>query len=66
MIAVNTKPKRTCSLLFNHVPIDTKAQFKAWCAKRGVSMKQQILHMMKEAIRTDAAINPRTRRKHAV
>lgn len=46
-------PARTAVLFIRDLPRDVKDQFKAWCARRGITMTDQITNMMKELIRED-------------
>jgi len=38
------------TLYIKDIPVDTKAHFKAYCARRGKSMTQMIISMMREKI----------------
>ena len=45
--------QKKVSILVTNIPFDTKALFKAWCAKRGLNMSRVIEEMMKEKIKND-------------
>lgn len=66
MIAGLKKPRRTTPMMIKSIPIDVKAQFKAWCAKRGITMQNHIVFLMRQTINSDKPwmpLNPRVRRK---
>lgn len=44
-----------------NVPKHLKAQFKAWCARRGYTMESTIIALMRQAIENDRPI-PKARR----
>lgn len=42
--------KKKAVLYIRNVPQDTKALFKAWCARRGITLTQGIIEMMKHTV----------------
>jgi hypothetical protein len=57
----STIPKqatRRAALLFRNIPVDLRDQFKAWCARRGITMQDQIARLMLETVRSDDTIAP--------
>lgn len=46
-------PKRTDSIFIRNISKDIKDLFKAWCARRGVSMTRAIESYMKDRIKED-------------
>ena len=42
--------KMAC-LYARRIPVDVKAQFKAWCAARGITLQDGIIRLMRQAIR---------------
>lgn len=50
---MKTKPPpltKPAVLFLKDVPGETKNQFKAWCARRGVTMKDAIVKFMRETV----------------
>lgn len=45
--------QRTKPMMLKSIPVDLKAHFKAWCAKRGVTMQNQIVFLMKQTIKDE-------------
>jgi len=45
-----------------NVPLDTRAQFKAYCARRSYSMESAMIALMKKTVREDKPL-PEARRK---
>lgn len=57
---------RTIPMMLKRIPVDVKAQYKAWCAKRGITMLDHIVFLMRQTINSDKPympLNPRARRK---
>jgi len=50
-----TRPRKT-TIHTRNVPVDAKAQFKAYCARRGYTMESAIIAMIKEAATKDKPI----------
>lgn len=50
-----SEPKlmRKTTVHTRNVPVDVKFQFKAYCAKRGYTMEQAVIELMKKAIYDD-------------
>ena len=42
---------KTTTMMIRNVPIDLRDHFKAWCAKRRLSMKEVIISMMRETLK---------------
>jgi len=57
------KPKRTryTTLNIRNVPVDTKAQFKAYCARRGYTMEAAVGALLRKAVAQDMTL-PEARR----
>jgi len=51
--AYTPKEKRVSVLYIRDLPTDVKAQFKAHCAARGKTMREVIIHFMKDKIRKE-------------
>ena len=49
MIMAKPTRRMTCDLLIRKLNTTVKRDFKAWCAKRGISMTAAIQEFMKEA-----------------
>ena len=60
----DSRPKPT-TLHTRNVPPNLKAQFKAWCARRGYTMENTIIAMMRKAIDEDKPI-PEARHKKRI
>ena len=50
------KRENYTTMFIKDIPVDTKAHFKAYCARRGKSMTQMIIKLMREKI--GAAYDP--------
>lgn len=53
-------------MMLKRIPVDLKAHYKAWCAKRGICMIDHIIFMMRQAVNSEKPwmpLNPRVRRK---
>jgi len=48
-----SRSQRRGVLYFRAFPMDLKHLFKAWCARRGISMKEKIEDLMRDTIKTD-------------
>jgi plasmid stability protein len=59
------KPKhsRNTSIHTRNVPADTKAQFKAFCARRGYTMEAAIIALLRKAAREDRTLPDARKRK---
>lgn len=49
-------PRRTTSLHTRNVPTDLKAQFKAYCAKRGYTMELAIIALLRRTINNNTCL----------
>lgn len=47
------KDRRLTSIHVRNIPVDTKAQFKAYCARRGYTMEAAVMALMRHAISAD-------------
>lgn len=47
-------PPRETAILIKEVPIQIKNNFKAQCAKRGITLRQALIDLMQEALRKEA------------
>jgi len=57
--------RRSCSVNVRDVPQDTKDAFKAYCAARGMSMREAIIHLMEVSSSANVGIEELHRRwKH--
>lgn len=56
-------PKRLGSLFLRNIPAEVRDQFKAYCARRGVSMTRVLVDYMRELIDQDAELNLQKNRK---
>ncbi len=45
------------TLYIRHVPREVKDHFKAYCAKRGITMADMVTEMMREKIRKDSELD---------
>lgn len=43
----------TCSVLLRKIPVNLRDSFKAYCARRGISMQQRLLELMREDVKDD-------------
>ena len=50
------KGQHLTTLHTRNVPEPTKAQFKAWCARKGYTMESAIIALMREAVREDRTV----------
>ena len=48
------KKRKRGSLYLRELPPEIKSMYKAFCARRGISMTQHLLAFMKECIKEDA------------
>lgn len=51
-----TPPKKVLhhtELFLRYIPVDVKLHFKAWCAKRGVTMQEQLVRMMRGVLKKE-------------
>lgn len=39
-------------LFLRRVPVSLRDDFKAWCGRRGISMTEQVLNLMKRCVKT--------------
>lgn len=44
---------KTTDLLIHKIPKSLKAQFKGWCARRGVTIKDAIIQLMQDTLDTE-------------
>lgn len=44
-------PVKTTTVQIRKVPVDLRDHFKAWCAKRGLSMQEVYICMMKDTVK---------------
>ena len=51
--SINSKKGRTASMFFREIPNDLKAQFKAACARRGLTMLKSVIMHMEATVRKD-------------
>lgn len=56
MKKVVRRPRRITSVNTRCVPVDTHAQFKAYCARRGYTLQAAIIALMKKAAREDLVL----------
>ena len=54
--------KRVTTVNTREVPVDVKAQFKSYCARRGYPMGAAIIALMKKAAQEDMSL-PEARKK---
>lgn len=54
--------RRITTMHTRDVPVDAKAQFKSYCARRGYTMEAAIIALMKKAARDDMPL-PDARKK---
>lgn len=56
----NTNPlrkyRRLTSMNTRKIPMDTLAQFKAYCARRGYTMQAAIIALMRKAVEEDTML----------
>ena len=55
------RPRKT-SVHTRNVPIDLRAQFKAFCARRGYTMERAVIALMRMAVHKDLPL-PDARKK---
>ena len=60
-MTIHARPRKT-SIHTRNVHPDTKAQFKAYCARRGYTMEKAVIALMKKAMREDIPL-PGARKK---
>ncbi len=48
-----TPPARTTTLHTRNVPVDLKAHFKAYCARRDYTMEDAVIELLKKAVQND-------------
>jgi len=53
---MNRRRYRCTTLHTRNVPRDTKAQFKAYCARHGYTMEAAIVALMRKATKTDMVL----------
>jgi hypothetical protein len=49
-------PKREDILFFRKVPPNLKAQFKAYCARRGITMQDMLVKLMRNCVLKDEQV----------
>lgn len=52
------KPTRVDVLFLRDLPKDLKDQFKAWCSRRGRTMKDVVCEFMKKCAKEDYDVEP--------
>lgn len=54
-------PRDSISILFRGVSRHMRDQFKAYCARRGLTMTDAVIEYMRRCVNTDAPPTPRLR-----
>lgn len=65
MVAPIKEVERRTSFFFQGMPVAVKDRFKAYCARRGVTMKAKLLELMKSCIKEDEVTDDNINSKFA-
>lgn len=45
--------QQVCKMIFTNIPINLRDAFKAYCARRGISMRKRFMELMEADSKTD-------------
>lgn len=53
---IDPRTDEPCALNIRDIPANQKNRFKVWCAERGYTIKEAILHLMDIAVKNDIEV----------
>jgi len=56
--------KQTTSIYTRNIPLPLKAQFKAYCARRGYTMEGAVMSLLRKAVREDLFLVDAHKNRH--
>jgi hypothetical protein len=55
----NNKQTKPATIFLRNIPRPVKDHFKAYCARRGITMTEKMVQLMRETIRKDDSLETR-------